>query len=230
MNFANIQTLFEKQQVLISQLIQNSSLIIKNSETILSISNNDSNDSNSIISKTLKSICDSQVSMINKIKDFNVSDVNIKEFEQNVEINFRMLSGDILKTSVCLTSKIKDFYHKFLGNNGYNYFLDFVYPVKFIYQDKYGYEQMLDHKSEMSWFEKFGEDIPLFYFFIDDISDDKKIKIARETRKYLPYFNLKTDMDDETIYSHYKNWFTTSYNNCGETIFIKCNKDLFLKI
>jgi len=175
MNFSNIQTLFEKQQVLISQLIHNSSLIIKNSETILSISSNNSNESNisnSIIYKTLESICDSQVAMINKIKDFNVS--NVKEFEQKVEINFRMLSGDILKTTVCLTYKIKDFYHKFLRDNGYNYFLDFVYPVKFIYEDKYGYEQMLDHKSEMSWFEKFGEDIPLIFLMI------KKLRLHRK--------------------------------------------------
>ncbi len=226
MSFANIQSLLEKQKVLLSQLIHNNSLIITKSQSILSKTSN-SNDS--VIYKKLESICDAQDDMNNKIREFHIYDMKT-EFAEKVEIKFRMLSGDILTASVCLTSVISEFYHSFLRDNGYNVFIDFVYPIKFIYEDKDGYEKILDHKSGLSWFEIFGTDIPMFNFFIDDISDEKKKKIARETRKYLPYFKLKTDMDDETIYSHYQKWYTTSYNNCGETIFIECNKDLFLKI
>ena len=156
---------------------------------------------------------------------------SIKDCQFEFDFYFKRMNGDVIINKMSIMDRIDQFYYTFMLRNGFNSLMGLRYKVIFFYEDKNGEQKFLDLKSKYTWFEIFGIDIPVINFFIDDnLTDKEKKEIAQDSRKYaITYHNVTTDMDDETLYLHYREWFMTHHTNSGERFFVENCLHLFDK-
>lgn len=228
MNFTNLSEMIEKENTLISQLLEHAQNTMKKSEKILS---QPGFDKTNIVFQQVENILATQQQLVEQLKNLSCPSLkDIPEMSKTMDVSFRNMAGDIFTHNVVLTDCIGKFYYDFMDKNGYNSCVHLLYKIKFFYEDKNGEMSYLDYKSGMSWLEIFGEEtIPLIHFLIEDnLTEKKKKSIVDEARIYFKYNNVTSDMDDETLYSHYHKWFIHAYrSNSGSCFFVKQCVHLF---
>jgi hypothetical protein len=228
MNFEKIDNLLKEQEKLLSQLRENTTEILSVVKKVLS--NTQKYPKNEIINHT-KQILYSQQHLFDQLKTFSCPKINDIE-QYDIEVPVKFLSGDILITKIKSTTPVYEFSNLFKSQNGYNMLIDFVYPMKFFYENKDGeqiflYSNFNSKYDKMSWFERFGNEIPLVYLLIDEPTEEKRKNIVENIRTYarMGKLKVKESVDDDTLYSTYREWFIKGKSNAGETFFVRDNKN-----
>jgi hypothetical protein len=229
MNFREVDYLLCKQAELLKALRENSQSILVVAQRLLDASLEQEHPA----SHCLQQICDVEKQFLPLLESFSPPSrpADLPENQQEVDVYFQRMSGEVLSMRVSRNSSTQRFHWKFLRENGYNAQIDWLYFIQFFYEDKTGEQRILDRNDRHTWFERFGTDIPTIHFIIEDnLTDKKRQEIVSSTRKYMKQMNVTTDMDDETMYNQYRDWFMTHNTSGGEIFFIEQCPHLFQPI
>jgi hypothetical protein len=223
-HFERIDHLLQKQKEILKELKSNTQAILDVIVDFYSEKHNKEKTHPLIYS--IEQIQLSQERLKNDLLTFSCPSFN-DVGDNTIELNFQSFSGEITSFPVSLSSSISSSYYDFFKYTGHNPMMIYVYPVTFFikYEDEFVPFNLNNNK--LSWFETFGTRVPVIHFFIGGPTEEKKKNIASQIRIYLPYHRLTTDFDDETLYSHYREWVLHSNNNTGESLFVRYNKHLF---